>query len=90
MNNLVPIPHSSALVKPADEIVPRFDLLPHNPGKNRAERIAFWHETFRTHLGISLAAGLQAGHELALVREAVGRSFLESFYATPEKTEAPQ
>ena len=61
-----------------EEIVPLFSCLPDNPGRNPAERINFWHETFQRALGISLAAGLRAGHELCLVRESIGgRGFLE-------------
>ena len=54
------------------EIVPLFAMLPENPGRNPAERINFWHDTFRVNMGITLAAGLRAGHELAMVRESIG------------------
>ncbi len=71
MNTLPSAPVQSSTQLDA-EIVPLFSELPANPGRNPAERINFWHDTFRRHMAITLAAGLRAGHELAMVRESIG------------------
>ena len=73
MNDPQPIQNN-----PATEIIPLFDQLPFNPGITPAERINFWHRSFQFNLGIALAAGLRAGHELCIVRESIGnRGFSE-------------
>lgn len=71
-HDLQPIQPRQVASQREEEIIPLFGDLPENPGRNPAERINFWYETFQRALGISLAAGLRAGHELCLVRESVG------------------